>query len=112
MGPKFDDKTKRTLADRVNSLCSHPDCRAQTKGPRGVDTDKAVNVGEAAHITAANRGAARYDATLTDEQRRDASNGIWMCGVHAKLIDNDAEKFPVELLREWKKNAEERHFST
>jgi hypothetical protein len=69
-----------------------------------------VNVGKAAHITAASPGGARYDATLTREQRRDQSNGIWMCAIHADQIDRDEEHFTVELLRKWKKDAEERAF--
>lgn len=69
-----------------------------------------MSVGKAAHITAASPGGARYDPTLTREQRRDQSNGIWMCAVHADQIDRDEEHFTVELLHKWKQEAEERAF--
>jgi hypothetical protein len=74
--------------------------------------DKSVNVGQAAHITAAapGPGAKRYDSTLTKEERRAASNGIWLCQLCAKLIDTDEARFTVELLRKWKQDAEERAF--
>lgn len=72
--------------------------------------DKSVNVGEAAHITAAasGPGAKRYDASLTPEERRAASNGIWLCELCAKLIDTDEARFTVELLRKWKQDTEAR----
>ncbi|HEY1191456.1 MAG TPA: hypothetical protein VGE74_27725, partial [Gemmata sp.] len=40
--------------------------------------------------------------------RSAATNGIWLCQVCAKLIDSDVLQFPVDLLRAWKKGAEER----
>jgi hypothetical protein len=63
-------------------------------------------MGIAAHITAAAPEGPRYDPTLTPEQRRDASNGLWCCTHHGRLIDADAEQYPVELLRQWKAQAE------
>jgi len=63
---------------------------------------KALNIGVAAHITAASPGGARYDESLTPEQRRDARNGVWLCQNCAKLVDNDETQFPVEYLRAWK----------
>jgi hypothetical protein len=70
--------------------------------------DSFVNVGEAAHITAAAPGGKRYDPSLTQEERRAASNGIWLCELCAKLIDTDEARFTVELLRRWKQDAEAR----
>jgi len=65
-----------------------------------------TNSGVAAHISAASPGGARYDETLTAEQRSDIGNGIWLCQVHAKLIDDDELSYPPPLLREWKDVAE------
>lgn len=102
-----DDFTKPVvdrLAKRVGMKCSYPDCRAPTAGPDG--TEGVTNVGVAAHITAASPGGARYDDTLTPEQRSDISNGIWLCQTHAKLIDDDELTYPPAVLREWKETAE------
>src|SRR5579871_1727431 len=55
MRDDFSEEVKRTLAARVNYFCSNPDCRAQTTGPQ-VDPSKVLNVGVAAHITAASDG--------------------------------------------------------
>jgi ribosomal protein L37AE/L43A len=86
-------------------LCSR--CGRATSGPHE-DPTKAVNIGVAAHITAASPGGPRYDPSLTNEQRADVSNGIWLCQSCAKLVDSDERRFPVERLRFWKQRAEQR----
>src|SRR3546814_3284390 len=68
------------------------------------------NGGVAAHIKAASPGGARYDENQAAEERSHADNGIWLCEVHAHLIDHDANEFTVELLQKWKREAEERAF--
>src|SRR5205807_6684405 len=93
------------LAARAGYMCSNPECRALTSGPQD-DPAKAVNVGVAAHITAASAGGPRYDATLSPEQRSAASNGMWLCQNCAKFIDNDVNRFSLELLTRWKADAE------
>jgi hypothetical protein len=103
----FSEPVKRRLADRVGHLCSNPDCRALTTGPHS-DADKALNVGVAAHITAAAPGGPRYDPMLTPAQRGSIENAIWLCQNCAKLIDNDTPRFIEILLRQWKAGAEER----
>jgi len=101
---EFTPATKRLLAARVGYLCSHPQCRHPTLGPApsGVGT---INVGEAAHITAAASGGPRWDPSLSSEERKAEANGIWMCGVHAKEVDSDEKAFPIETLRKWKAEA-------
>jgi hypothetical protein len=101
----FDERTKRDLAARVNSRCSNPQCRAPTSGPQD-DPEKAVNLGVAAHITAASDGGPRFDPSITPDERSAASNGIWLCQNCAKEIDNDVKRFTPTLLREWKDRAE------
>ena len=105
MRDDFSAKTNRILADRVNSICSNPTCKAQTRGPK-IKADASVNLGKAAHITAASPGGPRYDDTLTPEERAHFNNGIWLCGICADLIDSDITRFPVDLLKEWKREAE------
>src|SRR5579859_5859716 len=69
-------------------------------------------VGVAAHITAASPGGPRYNPALTPEERSHAANGIWLCGIHGKAVDSDAEHFTVEMLRKWKQQAEENSLRT
>src|SRR5712691_4284186 len=75
MRDDFPTAVKGTLARRVGMHCSNPECRKLTSGPRE-DPSQAVNIGVAAHITAASPGGPRYDPSLTPEERRSASNGM------------------------------------
>jgi hypothetical protein len=102
---EFSKPTKVKLAARAAYLCSHPDCRRPTLGP-AVGSDGVVNVGEAAHITAAATDGPRYNRDLSPDERRSYENGIWLCAVHAKQVDSDEKHFTVEQLRKWKKQAE------
>ena len=101
---EFQRNVVERLAKRVGTRCSNPACRAPTSGP---DAETGVtNVGVAAHIHAASEGGARYDSSMTSDQRRDISNGIWLCQTHAKLVDDDETTFSASLLREWKETSE------
>ena len=107
---EFYAKTKRILASRVGYRCSNPDCKKPTSGP-AQEEDESVNIGVAAHITAAASRDLRYDDSLTPEQRGSTSNGIWLCQNCAKLIDSDIHRYNVELLRQWKEKAEKNAFA-
>jgi hypothetical protein len=43
---------------------------------------------------------------MSPEERSSIDNGIWLCQSCAKLVDSDAQRFPVERLRHWKISAE------
>jgi len=103
---EFLQKTKETLAKRAGQQCSNPGCRQSTSGPHAQDS-RAVNIGEAAHIRGARPRSARYDPSMTPEQRRDISNGIWLCRTCAKLVDSDSSTYTVELLLAWKRHHEQ-----
>lgn len=101
----FKEKIKHTLAQRVNGHCSNPSCRAHTSAPQK-HLAKAINIGVAAHISAAAQGGPRFDATMTAEQRSSVENGIWLCQNCAKLVDSDTLRFSSLVLRKWKADAE------
>ena len=65
-----------------------------------------MNVGVAAHITAAAKGGPRYDESITREERRAATNAIWLCHTCARLIDSDPFSFSANELQRWKHEAE------
>ena len=101
----FPRRVVEALAKRTGFLCSNPACRCSTVGPH-LEGGRAVLVGVAAHITAASPGGPRFDASLTESQRRSPENGIWLCQKCAKLIDSDIERYDVPLLLSWKAQAE------
>jgi hypothetical protein len=106
MRDDFPKPVVETLAKRVGNRCSNPTCRKRTSGPH-TEGDKALNVGVAAHITAASLGGPRYDASLTSEERRHIGNGIWLCQSCGKLVDNDETRYTKVLLIQWKQDAEQ-----
>ena len=109
MRDDFSAKTKEILAKRVTYKCSNPDCKKPTIGPNS-DPNKTVLIGVAAHITAASVGGPRYKAALTQEERVDIDNGIWLCQNCSTLIDKDEAKFTVKIIEAWKTSAEDEAF--
>jgi hypothetical protein len=101
-GPDFSRKTVDALAKRAAQTCSNPSCRKATSGPHS-EASKSVVKGEAAHIRGARPGSARYDAAMTDGERAEAANSIWLCRECARVVDVDEEKFSASLLQEWKR---------
>lgn len=67
---------------------------------------KTISVGVAAHISAASGGGPRFNADLTNEQRLDIENGIWLCQTCSRLIDMDEPFYTTALLKKWKSDAE------
>lgn len=105
-GGDFRLSIQQILAERVGLHCSR--CRCVTTGPH-TRSDKRVNVGVAAHITAASPGGPRYDKRLTPDERRAIDNAIWLCQTCAKLVDSDDSRYTAGDLRRWKVAADHRH---
>mgnify|MGYP000199159405 CR=1 FL=1 len=103
----FTSKTIEALAKRASYICSNPDCRCLTLAPSGEDMTKSIYIGKGAHITAASEGGARYDGTLSVDQRKDISNGIFLCSNCADMVDkNNGIDFSVDTLNKWKSSHE------
>jgi len=102
---EFTEKTKLQIAKRAGWLCSDPSCRQDTIGSNSDGTGE-INLGTAAHICAAAPSGPRYDSRQTPAQRSSPDNGIWMCRLHGAAVDAKDSKFTVELLREWKAQAQ------
>ena len=105
MRDDFTKSVKDTLAKRVGTRCSNPGCRKPTTGPHH-SSDRVVNIGVAAHITAATSGGPRFDPGMSPGERRSEDNGIWLCQSCAKLIDSDFNRYPIETVMEWKRSSE------
>ncbi len=65
-----------------------------------------MNIGVAAHISAASLGGRRYDTEMSSHDRKSIDNGIWLCQNCAKLIDSDEKRYSVALLNDWKNTSE------
>lgn len=102
----FTANTKETLAKRVGYRCSNPDCGKPTSGPNE-NSERATNIGVAAHICAAAPGGPRYDPKMTTDERKSIDNGIWLCQSCSVLIDRNPDRYTKELLYQWKRYAED-----
>jgi hypothetical protein len=105
---EFTAATKARIAARQGYLCAFPGCPTPHTVGAARSGDGVINVGTAAHITAASPKGPRFDSKLTSAQRRHQNNGVWMCNVHGKAVDDDDATFAVEQLRKWKAQAETR----
>lgn len=111
MRDDFSEATKKNLAARVAWKCSFPGCGIVTIGPNHRDTSSSTNLGEAAHIHAASPNGPRYDPEMSEEQRSSIENGIWLCRMHARLIDSDSTEYSAETIKNWKLAAEEESYN-
>lgn len=98
---EFPERIKRIVAERAAYLCSNPDCRALTIKPHS-DSEKSVKSGVGAHIKAAAPGGPRYDPLQTEESRRGIENAVWLCHKCSDNIDKDPNRYPIQVLQNWK----------
>lgn len=101
----FSSVTIRKIKEMSGDVCSMPGCRVITGGSKKL-RDNSFSIGVAAHICAASPGGPRYDLRMSKEERKSYENGIWLCQTHSRMIDVDPARFPVNLLRAWKEEAE------
>lgn len=101
------DPTLLTIKTRFAlscNVCSVPGCEVKLADP-GWDE---VNA-DIPQIHGRRPRSARYDASMSDEERRGFGNLMLVCPNHHRLIDRlEPEKYPAELLPEWKERHEQR----
>src|SRR5438876_12309504 len=84
----FDDDVTRATAALTADRCSNPHCRALTSGPTN-DRTKSLTVGVTLAISAMAPDGHRYDAALSDTERRGEVNAIWLCYTCARSVNGD-----------------------
>lgn len=99
--------TKLLLAFRSGDQCAFLNCDRALTVDGQPSCDPIVN-GEAAHIAGEKQGAARYDATMTDEQRDHYNNLVYLCADHHTQIDKQEADFSVARLMKMKADHEAR----
>jgi hypothetical protein len=101
LAPRFE--TFRELFLKSGNLCAYSNCDAPMM------TEDGVFVGQLCHIEAAEPGGERFNPTMTNEDRRSASNLMLMCYPHHRQT-NDVERYSAANLKRMKA-AHERRFS-
>lgn len=85
-------ETMKELFALSGNICAMPDCDHLIYDGNG------VLLGQACHIRAALPGGPRFDATMSNEQRRHISNLMLMCSGHHTQIDRKKyeNEFPLD----------------
>jgi hypothetical protein len=101
----FSAQVRRSLAIRAAHFCSNPRCLKLTAGPAS-DDKRGLETGHGAHICAAAPGGPRYDPNQTQEERKGAANGLWLCRECGDVVDKDEAGYSPNELRAWKSDHE------
>lgn len=99
-------KTRKMLWGRAASRCSFPDCPIELTMDVG-GAGKLTVVGEECHIVAQELDGPRGRSPLTPEERDEYANLVLMCSVHHKVIDDNEQKYTVEVIGTLKDTHEE-----
>ena len=91
----------RELFLKSGNLCAFPSCERLMLNAAG------NFVGQLCHIEAAEAGGERFNAGMTNDERRAAPNLMLMCYEH-HVKTNDVFRYPVDQLRQIKKDHEQR----
>ena len=92
-------QTKLRLFSDSAGHCNRPECRKPLFSEEGQGD---YNIGELAHILAAQDGGPRPEPELAQEHRASYSNLILLCPTCHTMIDKCPDEFPDTLLRDWK----------
>lgn len=104
-GREFSSTTARHLGERVAYMCSKPDCRILTIRARS-GSDSVLKKGKACHIHSASPNGPRFDPRMSDADCKSPSNGIWLCDICAREVDDDASIYSARTLKGWKNKSE------
>lgn len=90
-------KTRKKLWGKSGGRCSI--CRGEIFEPSQDISQSSVVLGEEAHICGEQPGSARYDASMTDDERNEENNLVLLCPTDHTKIDKNEADYPVEKLR-------------
>lgn len=97
--------TKLRLFADSGGFCGNPKCLTEIF--RDID-DEVIHIAEIAHVISAGDEGPRSDQELTPEQRARYENLILLCPTCHTMIDKAENKFPIEMLLEWKAEHKQR----
>ena len=101
----FSLKTTKMLWGRAAGMCSMPGCRKQLFID-ATETDDETLIGEMCHIVADSGDGPRGKSELTQEQRDKYGNLILLCRNHHREVDQQENKYTVDVLLEMKSSHE------
>ena len=103
MGGNIPKRDLKILCSRSGNRCAMPTCRTKLVADK-TDNDRDSIIGEVAHIKGEKPSSARYDSSMTDQDRNCYDNLIFVCGNCHKIIDDQPNTYTVEKLHYMKSN--------
>ncbi len=100
---KYKPSTVRRLDTLSCNECANPECNRKL-----IAKDGETIVSKICHIEAASPNGPRYNSDMNDDERRDFNNLILLCDECHSVVDNNETKYTVSLLKEWKRNHEDK----
>ncbi|CAA7196979.1 ABC-three component system protein [Chryseobacterium potabilaquae] len=102
---QYKQSTVRRLDTLSGNECAEPNCTRKL-----VSVDGSSIISKICHIEAASENGPRYNASMTQDERRGFDNLILLCDEHHTIIDNseNVKNYPVDLLKFWKASHEKK----
>ncbi|MDK0624325.1 HNH endonuclease [Clostridium perfringens] len=97
--------TRKLLWGKSANRCNFPECKEILSIECG--EEKHTVIGEECHIIARSEDGPRGNSTLDKKQRDEYDNLILMCEKHHHIIDDNPEKYTVEILKDMKSKHED-----
>ena len=104
MARNYSPLTLKQLFLTSGHFCAYPGCSSAIVEFTGKDP---VILGFIAHIEGSSDDGPRPNPDLSATQRDGYENLLVLCGHHHTLVDKVDSAYPVEVLREWKRAAEQ-----
>jgi len=97
------NKTRKILWGRAGNRCAT--CKHVLVVNSTAKNDESV-IGEECHIVSGQTDGPRYDPTFPEERLDSYENLMLLCRIHHKMIDDQAETYTANILRQMKSNHE------
>ena len=96
----FTETVRNEIAQEAMYVCAALDCFRLT----GYSTTegKARTIAQGAHINAAGKAGPRAKKDASTAFLKSAKNGIWLCSICHKKVDDDPEYYTEAMLKDWK----------
>lgn len=105
--PEPTTKTIKELYAHAFS-CAKPDCAKWLYAQSDESVEPVLN-SRVAHIHARRPGGPRWKPGMTHEENRAAENLLLLCIPHSYEIDEQPERFPAEMLQQWREQQRAEH---
>ena len=98
-GPRdYTPRTVKKLYALASNSCTNPECRGMLV-VAGKKSGKSGQLGKIAHIRSAEQTSARYDTSMTDDQRRAFENLILLCPDLLLVAAGPSQALPLSLCK-------------